>query len=106
MNLGFAIKEIRKRKGLSQVELAGKANLSQTALSQIEKGKRPGIQTLKSISTALEVPESLIYVMGIEKDDVPPGKQLLYEKLFPVIKELVIQIASDEDVQPITKASQ
>lgn len=97
MNLGIAIKELRKGKGLSQVELAEKANLSQTALSQIEKGKRPGIQTLKNISNALEVPESLIYVMGIEVGDIPPKKQMLYEKLFPVIKGLVIQIATDED---------
>jgi len=97
MNLGSAIRELRKNKGLSQVELAEKANLSQTALSQIEKGKRPGIQTLKNISTALEVPESLIYVMGIEQDDVPPAKQVLYEKLFPVIKGLVIQIATAEE---------
>ncbi len=97
MNLGTAIKELRKSKGLSQVELAEKANLSQTALSQIEKGKRPGIQTLKNISTALEVPESLIYVMSIEKEDVPPQKQTLYEKLFPVIKGLVVQIATDKD---------
>lgn len=95
MNLGTAIKELRKSKGLSQIQLAKKASLSQTALSQIEKGKRPGIQTLKKISTALEVPESLIYAMSIEKDDVPAHKQMLYEKLFPVIKGLVIQIATD-----------
>lgn len=100
MNLGHAIKEIRKSKGWSQTELAEKANMSQTALSQIEKGKskRPGIETLKKISQALEIPESLIYVMGLEKSDVPSSKQILYEKLFPVIKGLVIQIATDDDI--------
>src|SRR5688500_13975709 len=97
MNLGTAIKDLRKSKGLSQVELAEKASRSQTALSQIEKGKRPGIQTLKNITIALEVPESLIYVMSIEKDDVAPHKQILYQKLFPVIKGLVVQIAMDKD---------
>ena len=97
MNLGLAIKELRKQKKLSQIELAMKASLSQTALSQIEKGKRPGIQTLKNISSALEVPESLIYVMGIEKADVPENKQMLYDKLFPVIKSLVLQVASSEE---------
>ena len=70
----------------------------QTALSQIEKGKRPGIQTLKRISQALEIPESLIYVMGIEKEDVASDKQPLYEKLFPVIKSLVKQLAVESEV--------
>ena len=93
MNLGLAIKEIRKQKSLSQTELAKKASLSQTALSQIEGGKRPGINTLKKISKALEIPESLIYVMAIEKQDVPTKKQTLYDSLFPVIKSLIMQIA-------------
>lgn len=67
MNLGLAIRELRKERGLTQITLASKAELSQTALSQIEKGKRPGKNTLKKISTALSIPESLIYVMGLEK---------------------------------------
>jgi len=94
MDLGKAIKELRKQNGLSQQELAAKASITQGTLSQIERGnKRPGIETLKSISEALEVPESLIYVMGMEKEDVPENKVTLYEKLFPVIQDLVRQIA-------------
>ena len=95
MNIGSAIKELRKRQGLSQSELAAKAGLTQATLSKIENGTRPGDQTLKHLSTALKVPESLIYVMGIEKSDVPPGKQELYEKLFPVIQTMIMQIAGE-----------
>ena len=94
MNLGKAIRELRKQQSMSQEQLAQKANITQAALSQIENGKRPGITTLKKLSAALKVPESLIYVMGMEKDDVPPEKALLYEKLFPVIQSLVSQIGS------------
>jgi HTH-type transcriptional repressor of puuD len=92
MDLGKAIRELRKQSGLSQKELAQKASITQAALSQIENGKRPGIQTLKKISEALEIPESLIYVMGLETGDVPKERSLLYEKLFPVIQDLVKQI--------------
>lgn len=94
MNLGSAIKQLRNKKNLSQVELAAKAGLSQTALSQIEKGKRPGINTLKKLSVALDIPESLIYIMGIEKEDISVEKQDIYERLFPVIKSLVKQLAT------------
>ena len=93
MNLGKAIRELRKHAGLSQEELAKKADITQGALSQMERGKRPGSQTMRKLSVALDVPESLIYVMGLEKGDVAAEKALLYERLFPVIEELVMQIA-------------
>lgn len=96
MNLGLAIRELRKERGLTQIALASKAELSQTALSQIEKGKRPGKNTLKKISTALSIPESLIYVMGLEKEDISPEKQPLYDTLFPVIKSMVEKLATSE----------
>ncbi len=95
MNLGKAIKSIRKNQGLSQVDLAKSSNVTQAALSQIENGKRPGTSTLKKISAALNVPESFIYIVGIEKDDVLPQKQQLYEQLFPVIESLVLQLVKE-----------
>jgi transcriptional regulator with XRE-family HTH domain len=94
MHLGKAIKELRKEQGLSQEVLAKKAAITQAALSQIENGKRPGTGTLRKISTALDVSESFIYIMGIEQADVPPENAYLYEKLFPVIQDLVLQLAT------------
>jgi len=32
--------------------------------------------------------------MAMDKEDVPPEKALLYETLFPVIQNMVLQIAS------------
>jgi transcriptional regulator with XRE-family HTH domain len=96
MNIGKAIKELRKQQGLSQSELAEAADITQAAMSGIENGNRPNPITLEKLSNALKVPESLIYVMGMEKDDVPKEKKVLYESLFPVIQSLVMQIASKE----------
>jgi transcriptional regulator with XRE-family HTH domain len=93
MDLGKAIKEIRKSKGFSQERLAKAAGVTQAALSQIENGKRPGSSTLQKISSALEIPESLIYAMGIEKGDVPEKNQLLYDELFPVVESMIKRIA-------------
>ena len=53
MNIGRAIKEIRKRKGLSQLDLSEATDISQTSLSQIESGnKRPNPSSLKKICKA------------------------------------------------------
>ena len=93
MDVGKAIRELRKQRSWSQEKLAGLSNITQAALSQIENGKRPGIETMKQISQALQVPESLIYVQSLERDDVPENKKELYDHLFPVIQQMVSQIA-------------
>ena len=92
MNIGKAIKELRKEQGLSQADLAQSSKITQAALSQIENGKRPGTTTIINISKALNISESLIYVMGMEKEDVPTNNQRLYDDLFPVIQSLVHKI--------------
>ncbi|HYF30960.1 MAG TPA: helix-turn-helix transcriptional regulator [Chitinophagaceae bacterium] len=104
MTIGQAIKEIRKRKRLSQAALAERAGITQTALSQIENGKRPGEKTFERLSEALGVAMPLIHLMTYEQKDVPASKQILYEKLFPVIKGLIFEIAGD-DIEPKGKKS-
>lgn len=92
MNIGKAIKGLRKQQGLSQAELAQSSNITQAALSHIENGKRPGTTTIINIANALNVSESLIYVMGMEKGDVAKENQILYDELFPIIQGLVHKI--------------
>lgn len=93
MNIGKAIRELRKQQGLSQGELAEKSGITQAALSAIEsKGVRPNAENLKGICAALQVSESLVYVMGMEKSDVPQHKQELYDQFFPFIEDLVKRI--------------
>ena len=50
------IKEIRKKKSISQLELSLKTNMSQSFLASVEKGKKqPSVLTLLRIAIALEV---------------------------------------------------
>ena len=93
MNIGKAIKELRKEKGLSQSDLAQVTGITQAAISGIENGKRPGVATLKKICDALQISESLVYIMALEKEDVPAEKAILYESLFPIIQKFVLQVA-------------
>ncbi|MEI7548498.1 MAG: helix-turn-helix transcriptional regulator, partial [Actinomycetota bacterium] len=53
-SLGTAIRGLRLAVGLTMVELADRAGLSQPFLSQIENGRaRPSMQSLYRIATAL-----------------------------------------------------
>jgi transcriptional regulator with XRE-family HTH domain len=62
------VKSTRVKKGISQVELSLRSNLSQSFIANIEKGKKqPSVLTLIRIANALEVnpqdffPESLSF---------------------------------------------
>lgn len=47
---------IRKEKGVSQIELAKLAGMTQRDISMLENGRVPNIYTLKRIATALDCP--------------------------------------------------
>lgn len=56
MYLGIVIKEVRKQKGLTQVELSDKTNISVRTIQRIEKDTvEPSLYSLKLISEVLEV---------------------------------------------------
>lgn len=54
--LGLKIKELRKRKGLTQEQLAELINMEQNSISVIESGRNfPTLGTLEKIAQILEV---------------------------------------------------
>lgn len=56
MNLGEKIKELRKLKKMTQVELALKSNISRSYLADVERDRyNASLDTLKAISTGLGV---------------------------------------------------
>lgn len=56
------MKDARRAKGWSQARLAYEAGVPQSAISDIESGKRknPGVKTLSKIAAALEVRLSVL----------------------------------------------
>lgn len=98
MNEGTAIKLIRKRLNIKQADLAKGIGLSQTSLSQIEQNlKRPSTRTLQKICKELDIPESLIYILGMERDDVSEARRDTYDMLFPSIANIALEIAGPVD---------
>jgi transcriptional regulator with XRE-family HTH domain len=56
MNIGIVIKEIRKQKGLTQLELSQQANLSERTVQRIENHEvEPSFYSLKNIGDILDV---------------------------------------------------
>ncbi|MEP7168856.1 MAG: helix-turn-helix transcriptional regulator [Bacteroidota bacterium] len=93
MNIGKAIKELRKKKGISQIDFAKSCDITQTSLSLIETGtKRPSPATLKKICLVLEIPEMYLYLLSADESDVPANKKHLFKILFPNIETMVKQL--------------
>lgn len=97
MNIGNAIKKIRIEQGLSQGEFAKKCVISQTSISQIENGiKRPNPGSLKKICKVLDVPESILYLYGMEENDVPKHKKELYNLIYPNLEDMIKKLVSSD----------
>ena len=106
MNIGSAIKSIRKKLAITQYELAEKCDLSQTSLSQIETGiKRPSQRTISKVCAVLDIPESIIYIVAMQESDVPPSKRGVYELVYPSIKSLALQMVSSEHINLVSAKS-
>jgi transcriptional regulator with XRE-family HTH domain len=99
MNIAETIKEIRKRKGLSQKELAELSGISQTYLSQIEKvGERnPSVEILQKLSMALELPYPVFSFLTLDYSDIPKNKLTAYKKIEPAVNALIKEFFLAED---------
>lgn len=65
---GARIQFLRKKRGMTQVQLAKACSLSQSTICQIEKGQfTPSLDALKAIASALETHLARLFAA----DDVP-----------------------------------
>ena len=87
MNIGQAISEIRKKKGITQKELAKECGLSVTAIVNIEKGKCfPSKTSISSICQSLGVAVSVLMVYSITEEDVPEDRRDSFRVIIEPIK--------------------
>ncbi len=84
-SLGDRIRSIRRRQGLTQVQLASEANVNQGHLSSIERGDHvPRPSTIRAIAVALGVPEAVLVGPG-EGHDAPQALETRELPLFGTI---------------------
>ena len=90
MKLTTALRDMRKRRKLSQTELAKAAGLSTAYISHIENGKRsPTLESLKKISDALEIPFPFLALLALEAQDIAPARQEAFNTLMPPMTALI-----------------
>lgn len=92
MNLGNAIKELRKIRGISQRELADQCGLSANAMCSIENNASfPSKGSFEKICKALDMPSAYIFLFAITDEDIPEKKRFIYkEYLEKNLKDLVL----------------
>ncbi|MES2702550.1 MAG: helix-turn-helix transcriptional regulator [Bacteroidota bacterium] len=101
MNIGLAIRFIRTNLNVSQKELSRACGLAQTSLSQIENNiKKPQGKTIQNICKALDVPESIIYILAMEEKDISQNKRIMYQVVHPSITNLALQMIQAHEPEP------
>ncbi len=58
------IKDLRKAKGWTQIDLAREAGVNQSTISKMEAGETMGLSTLREVADALDVPVAQILDEG------------------------------------------
>ena len=92
MDIGKAIKLVRKQKGLSQEQLGNKIGLSGNAISQIEIGATfPQKDNIKNICNALDIPVAYLLFFCISDEDLPEKSRAIFNALQQPIKDILIE---------------
>lgn len=92
MDLGSAIRALRKAHNIKKKDLADQAGLSTTALYNIEHNiSFPTKDTIANICTAMDIPVSYLMLFCVTEEDVPEEKRLSFRYLITPLKLLLIQ---------------
>lgn len=102
INLGNRIRELRKNKGISQLELAYDMDMSMNTISGIELGKiSPKIDTLKKIAKRLDIDIAELFDFSAlaPKDKITRKKvEEITRKLLPQDKEFLNLVSNNIDI--------
>ncbi len=90
MQVGEAIKKIRKHKKMTQEEVCTCVGITTTQYSLIESGKSNGSQgTLVKIGECLGVPHPIIQWLSLEEADIQTDKQEAFKMIKPLVDNLL-----------------
>lgn len=97
MNYGRALKLLREKRKLKQKDLAKRAALDASYVSQIENGKRiPGTAAVEAIAKALDVPLYLLMLFASDAEDLRGISEEKAHKLGAQFLDLLIDSERSE----------
>jgi transcriptional regulator with XRE-family HTH domain len=100
MDIGHAIKTVRTKLDLDQKTVAERAGISQSFLSQVERGQRePSFSLVEKIAEACGVPQHLLLLLAAE---IPEDKGAFREPLKEISMALLDMIGSLRREEPTT----
>ncbi|MBQ1215215.1 MAG: helix-turn-helix transcriptional regulator [Firmicutes bacterium] len=100
MEIGERLKELRKKRGMSQVELSKVSGVSQQAISNTETGRNdPSAETIRMLSSALGVSTSELLGEDfiLEEHKLTPREYKMiseFRKLNPSGQKHMIELAT------------
>jgi transcriptional regulator with XRE-family HTH domain len=102
--IGDRLQSVRKRRGLTQRELAAESGVSVSLIRQLEQGERDDtrLETARKLAMALRVPTSALIV----RPDAERAEQATVENWEPVRRALVGQVEQPEDVPTVDGVSE
>lgn len=92
MNIGQAIKALRQKQNMTQVDLAMRIGISVNAVSSWELGKSfPPKNSIRLICNTFGIPVSYLMLYTVEEMDIPEDKRILYRALLEPLKDELLK---------------
>ena len=92
MEIGTAIKSLRKQKRIGQKELADLCDISVNALSQIEiNASFPQKNTIRKICDAFNIPMAYLLLFSMSDEDVAEDKKTTFNVLNDALKKVLLE---------------
>ena len=89
-SIGSTIEICRKQQGLSQGQVAERADLSTSYISLLEQGKRkPNLEVLERVAAALSLPLNILIFFASDESELVNFDEDLAEKLSLLALKLV-----------------
>ena len=90
MNIGQLTKKLRKNRSLKQGAVAKELGISQTYLSQLEKGARnPSSGMIDKLAMFYQIPAPVMGWLTMTEDLVPENKRESFKQIKPAMDALV-----------------
>lgn len=97
MKIAETLKKLRKLYGMTQVELAEAAGLTQVNISHMEGGiRKPARSTIESLGKAFGVPGDALLAYCMDLDDVKETHKEAYAKIDGSMKAMMDEIFEHE----------